>query len=325
MARKSLFQVFLIITVIAGTTALPAFAADKIRIAVSNFNVTFLPAAVAAKRGFFRDEGLDVEVIRVSAPVAVTALVNGDLDYIMVFGSSVRAGLRGLPVKVLACFIDALAFALIAQPEINSVKDLRGKTLGVSTFGSTSDVAARIMLRHYGVDPEKQLKILGLGRDSALLAALKERLIDVAIASPPADAEGKKMGFNILARAYEIFRYPAIGLAATDKKIRERPNEAKRTLKALIRANRYMREDRAGAIQILKDWSRVDEDSATAAYDGSAAVFNASDGTIPEEGLRLVIEQAKKDLKLTREVAITEIWNPSILREAQKELRIKGP
>jgi NitT/TauT family transport system substrate-binding protein len=325
MESKLLLRLLLLIFFSANAIVFPVFAADKVRIAVSNFNVTFLPAAVAANKGFFRDEGLEVEIVRVSAPVAVNALLSGDIDYTMIFGSSVRAALHGLPVKVLACFIDALAFALIAQPEISSAKELRGKVLGVSTFGSTSDVAARIMLRHYGIDPEKQLKILGLGRDSALLAALKERLIDVAIASPPADAEAKRMGFNILGRAHEVFRYPAIGLATTDKKISERPEEAKKTLKALIRANRYMRADRAGAIQVLKDWSKVDQDSAIAAYDGSAAVFNTTDGTIPEEGLRLAIEQAKKELKLTRDVSIAEIWNPSILRSAQKELQSKRP
>jgi NitT/TauT family transport system substrate-binding protein len=321
--RKKTFLALVAAAGLVSAAPAPSFAADKIRIGVSNFNVTFLPAAVAAKKGYFRDEGLETEIIRVSAPVAMAALVNGDLDYTMIFGSSVRAALRGLPVKVLASFIDALAFALIAQPGIKAVPELRGKTLGVSTFGSTSDVAARIMLRHHGVDPEKEMKIIGVGRDSALLIALKEQLIDVAVASPPADAEGKKMGFNILARAHEVFRYPAIGLAATDKKIKERPDEAKRTLKALIRANRFMRENRAGTIDVLSEWARVDRESAAAAYDGSAAVFNATEGTIPEDGLRLVVEHAKKELKITREVPLTEITNPAILREAQKELKVK--
>src|SRR5258705_8468527 len=98
------------------------------------------------------------------------------------------------------------------------------------------------------------MKILAVGRDFARLMALKEKLIDVAVTSPPADAQGKKMGFNILARAYEISWVPFIGLSATDKKIRERPEEAKRTLKALIRGNRYMKDDRAGAIQMLMEW-----------------------------------------------------------------------
>ena len=113
------------------------------------------------------------------------------------------------------------------------------------------------------------------------------------------------MGFNILARAHEVFRYPAIGLAATDKKIKEHPDEATKTVKALIRANRYMRADRIGAIEVLKDWARIA-------------------GDIPEDGLRLLIEHAKKELKITREVPMAEVWNQTILREAQKELRTKG-
>ena len=324
MPIKKVLLTFLVVAGMMNAAPCPSRATEKIRIAVSNFNVTFLPAAVAARKGYFRDEGLEAEVIRISAPIAVVSLINGDLDYNMVFGSSVRAALRGLPVKVLAGFIDALAFALIAQPGIKSVKELKGKTLGVSTFGSTSDVAARIMLRHYGVDPEKEIKIIGVGRDSALLAALKERLIDVAVASPPADVQGKNMGFNILARAHDVFRYPAIGLAATDKKIREHPDEATKTVKALIRANRYMRADRIGAIEVLKEWARIDQESATIAYDGGAPVFNTADGDIPEDGLRLLIEHAKKELKITREVPTAEVWNQTILREAQKELRTKG-
>ena len=302
----------------------PSFAADKIRIAVANFNITLLPAEIAAKKGYFRDEGLEAEIIRISAPVSIGALASGDIDYTMVLASSVRAAVRGLPVKLLASFIDSLAFALIAQPGIKSVAELRGKTLGVATLGDASDLAARMMIRHHGVDPEKEMKILSMVPDSARLAALKEKLIDVAVASPPADAQGKKMGFNILARAHEVFRYPAIGLCATDKKINERPEEVRRTLKAFIRASRYMREDRAGTIQTLMEWAKVDKESATAAYDGSLAIFNTTDGNIPEDGLRLAIEQAKKESKISREIAPSEVSNLTLLREAQKELRAKG-
>ena len=149
-------------------------AAEKVRVAVANFNVTFLPAGVAAKKGYFRDEGLEVEVIRVSPPVSIAALMGGDLDYVMVLGSSVRAAVRGLPVKVLANFIDALTFGLVAQPGIKSVSELKGKTLGVGALGDSSDLAARIMIKHFGVEPDKEMKILGLGPDSARLATLKE-------------------------------------------------------------------------------------------------------------------------------------------------------
>jgi NitT/TauT family transport system substrate-binding protein len=319
--RKLLVTIIVAVGVFSSDLNLAA-AADKIRIAVSNFNISFLQAGVAAKKGFFRDEGLDVEVIRMSPPVSIAALISGDLDYNAIFGSSVRAAVRGLPIKVLASFVNGSTHALIAQPGITSAKELRGKTLGVGTVGDTSDISARMMIRHFGVDPEKEMKILAVGRDFARLTALKEKLIDVAVTSPPADTQGRKMGFNVLARAYEILRVPFIGLSATDRKIRERPEEAKRTLKALLRANRYMREDRAGAIQTLIEWGKVDRENATAAYDSSVEVLNL-DGNIPEEGLRIVIDQAKKDAKITRDIAFTDIADLSILREVQKELGIK--
>jgi NitT/TauT family transport system substrate-binding protein len=313
----------LLVLLLLQTFAPKLLAADKIRIAVANLNVSFLVSRVAQKKGFFKDEGFEAEIIRMSPPVSVASLVSAELDYTTIFGSVVRAAVRGLPVKVLASFVDGSTHALIAQPGIKSVKELRGKTLGVGTVGDTSDVAARMMIKHYGIDPEKEMKIVAIGRDYARLAALKEKLVDVAVVAPPVDAQGKKMGFNFLSRAYDIFRFPFIGLCASEKKIKEQPDEARRTLKALVRANRYMREDPAGTIQILMEWGKVDREIATAAYDGSVAVINP-DGTILEEGLRLVIEQAKTEAKITRQVSPSEVSDVTILRAVQKELGIKG-
>ncbi len=179
------------------------------------------------------------------------------------------------------------------------------------------------MIKHFGLDPEKDMKIVALGADRARFAALKEKLVDVAVISPPADSEGKKLGFNVLARAYELFAFPFIGLGANTNKIRGKPDEVKRTIKALIKANRYIRENRDGAIQVMADWGRTSRESATATYDSTWKVFN-SDGNIPEDGLRLVIDQAKQAVKVTREVSPSEVSDISLLREAQRELGIKG-
>jgi NitT/TauT family transport system substrate-binding protein len=241
----------------------------------------------------------------------------------MIFGSVVRAAIRGLPMKVVASFLDSSTHTLIARPEYKSVKDLRGKTLAVSSFGATSDVAARMMFQRSGIDPEKELKIIALGSDRARFGALKEGIVDVAVISPPADVEGKKMGFNVLARAYELFTLPFVGLGANTKKIKERPDEIKRALKALIRANRYITANRDGTIQILAEWGRTDRESAAASYDGTVKVFNA-DGSIPESGLKLVIDQAKQALKVDQPVAPDQVADLAPLREAQKELGIKG-
>lgn len=298
-------------------------AADKIRVAVANFNVSFMMTGVAAKKGFFREEGLDAEIIAMRPPVSITALASGDIDYTTVFGSVVRAAVRGLPVRVVASFIDGSTHALIARSEFKSVKDLRGKTLGVGSYGASDDISARMMVRHYGVDPDKQMKVVALGSDRARFAALKEGIVDVTVVAPPVDAEGRKAGFNILARAYEIFNFPFVGLGTSVKKITERPDEVKRTIKALVRANRFIRDNREESIQILAQWGRSERSAAAAAYDSSVKVFNL-DGAIPDSGLRLVLDQAKAEANLSRDIAVTEVAELSLLREAQKELGIKG-
>lgn len=295
--------------------------AEKVRISISSVDVSFLTAGVADKRGFFREQGLDAEVIRMAAPISITALANGDTDYTMIFGSVVRGAMRGMPIKVAASFLDGSVHTLIARPEFKSVKDLKGKTLGVSTVGATSDVAARMMIRHFGVDPDKEIKIVALGSDRARFAALREGIVDVAVISPPADAEGKKIGMNVLARAYELFNFPFVGLGAHVKKLKEKPDEVKKVLKALIRANRFIRENREGTIQTLAEWSRTSRESAAASYDGTYKVFNLH-GNVPEDGLRLVIDQAKQALKITREVPPSEVSDMGPLREAQRELGI---
>src|ERR1043166_9072733 len=140
-----------------------AAAADRLRIALSNPNMPNLTAAVAQKKGFFREENLDVEIIRMNPNVAITALSTGDVDYCQLFGAVVVGAISGLPVRIVAGFLDNWPMTLIAQPEYKSLKDLKGKTLGISSFGATPDVAARMMLKQAGIDTDKDIKILALG------------------------------------------------------------------------------------------------------------------------------------------------------------------
>jgi len=296
--------------------------ADQTRIAVTNPNMSFLPSGVALKKGFFKDEGLEVEIIRMNVPTIITALVTGDIGYTLLFGSVVRGALRGMPLRALASLLDGSTHALVAKPEYKSGKELKGKTVGIGNFGGTDEVAGRMMLKSFGLDTEKDLKFIALGPDRARLAALKEGLVDVAVIAPPADALGRQMGFNVLLRAYEVFSFPFIGVGANLKTIKEKPEEVKKVVKALVRANRFIREDKEGAVRVLMEWGKVEREHAVASYDSSWKVFSP-DGNIPQEGLRMVVEQAKAELKLTREIPFNEIIDLAPLRAAQKELGIR--
>jgi len=212
---------------------------------------------------------------------------------------------------------------LIAQPEYKSLKELKGKTLGVSSYGATPDVGARMMLKQIGLDPEKEIKVLALGSDAARITALKQRVVDLIVISPPADSQMEKQGYRILARAYELFNFPYLGLGTQLRKIKEKPDEIRRAIKATIRANRFIRDNRDEAVQTLVDWGKVERDYAYASYDALRNLFNA-DGSVPEDGLRLVIDQARRTAKITRDVTPAEVADLTMLREAQLVLGIKG-
>jgi NitT/TauT family transport system substrate-binding protein len=324
MERTALGKIQLLVVLIAlGGVCATSDGADKVRVSVSSLDAAFLTPAVAVKRGFFKEEGIEPEVIRMNANVSITALATGDIDYTTIFGSVVRGAMRGLPIRVVASFLDSPTQMLVARSEFKSVKELKGKTLGVSSFGATADVSARMMLRASGVDPEKEMKIIALGADQARFTALREGIVDVIVISPPADVEGRKLGFQVLARAYELFKFPFVGLGANLKKLNEKPDEVKRVIKALVKANRFIRGNRDGAIQVLMEWGRTSKENAAQSYDSVIKVFNA-DGSIPDDGLQSVIESAAKDAKITRPVLASEVADLGPLREAQRELGIKG-
>jgi NitT/TauT family transport system substrate-binding protein len=301
----------------------PLEAADKIRIGYPGPAAQFIPLQLAQKKGFLKEEGLDAEFIRMSGNASIAALVNGDIDYYASIAIGIHAAVQGLRLKAVACYVPAPPMMLVTLPELKSVKDLKGKTIAIQGFGTTIDVMARMILRHFGLDPEKDVKFLATGEGPARLASMKQGLTAATVISAPGDFQGIKMGFIILARAYELFSYPNSGLSSSEKKIKENRDQVKHVIKAGIKANLYIRENREGTIQFLMERQKIDKELAAATYDGVAKAFN-EDGSFPDDGLRLVIEEAKKVAKVNRVVSLSEVADLSILRDAQRELGIKG-
>jgi NitT/TauT family transport system substrate-binding protein len=211
---------------------------------------------------------------------------------------------------------------LLARPEIESVKDLTGKKVGLAGFGDATHVLARIILARNGVDPDKEIQFVPFGPDSGRFAGLQQKLADAVVTSPPWDFEGNKIGYNILARAYEYLNYPLSGVGVNVRSIQQNRDQVKRTARALIRASRFIRDHREEAVKILIAWGKAKPEHAYASYDATVKVISA-DGGIPEDGLKFLVEQAKRDMKITREIPMSEIADFSILREIQKEIGLR--
>ena len=296
-------------------------AADKIRIGFSALIASYSSLPLGQKRGFLQEEGLQAEFIRMNATVGLATLISGESDYYTQLGGGVAAAIRGVPVKIVACYVPGPTATLVARPEFKSVQELRGKTIGLNVFGGNLEIIARNIFKHFGLDPDKEIKFLVGGPLEARLAAMKQGLIVATLGGPPTDFLGKKMGFVVLARAHELFSYPTSGVVASVKKIKEKPEEIKRVIKAGIKANRYIRQNREGTIQFLMEWSKIDQEMTTATYESVSKLFN-DDGSVPEKGLLLVIEELKKLAKVDREISPSEVADLSLLKETQKEMGI---
>lgn len=298
-----------------------AQAADKIRVATPDLGGQFLTFPLAQKKGFFKEEGLDTEIIIMRPDITVAALSKGEIDYATAVAIVVRGAIQRFPIKVVACYAPSSTLTVVGRPELKSLNELKGKTIGINTYGGAVEIITRTIVKQAGLSPNQDVKFVAMGSAGNRFAALKQGLIAATVVSPPFDFEGEKLGFHVLARAYELFNFPQAGLGVNVKKIQEKPDEIKRVIKAGIKANRYIRENREGTIQVLMEVSRVNKEIAEATYESIRGAFN-EDGSLPEKGFRVVIEETKNVLKVGREVSSAEVADLSILRRAQKELGI---
>jgi NitT/TauT family transport system substrate-binding protein len=319
---KGFTLIFAMFFLAAALNSEVARATDTVKISISNVEGSFLFGAVAAKKGFFAQENLNAELVRIAGNVMVPALANGDIDYTLMFGSVVRASLSGFPFKVVASFVDSPTGALVGKAHLTVPQSLKGKSIAVSSFGAGAYVTAVLTVQHLGLSPN-DVKFVSSGGDAGRLAALENNLVDAALLNPAAAARAERLGFRVIARSYELFTFPYAGLGLNQKRIAEKPAEVKRVLRALIRASRFMRENREETVQVLANWARIDRQSAVDYYDATWR-SSSQDGTIPEKGLRLVIEDAKRALKIDREVSFADVADFSLAKEVQKELKINA-
>ncbi|HLA34750.1 MAG TPA: ABC transporter substrate-binding protein, partial [Rhodocyclaceae bacterium] len=130
------------------------------------------------RKGFFKDEGIDVDKIQMQPAVAVKALVSGDVNYLLAWGSALRAAVTGVPIKAVLGMVSRPLHVLVARPEIKTPKDLKGKIIGVDSVAGTVDYLSRVAVRHFGLEPERDVKIIVTGESSIRLAALHAGSID---------------------------------------------------------------------------------------------------------------------------------------------------
>lgn len=308
---------------IAGSESSAQSPLQKVLISYSSGGITSIDLFIARERGFFREEGLEPQLVQVRASTAIAAGISGDVDALGSIGSAIRAIQRGAPLRVTAVTLHRPLFWLIARPEYRSIKDLKGKALGVVTIGGSQHTMAKRMLILGGLDPDKELTTVQVGEESVQLQALVSNAIQVAAISPPFAFIGRdQFKMNILDSSTDKFTSIQNGLATNIKTLQEKPEMIKKILRARSKANRFFFENEAETSQMLARLWKVDRAIALESYRSSKPAFTQT-GIPTDEGIKEYLAMDAQILKLPEPVAPSKVFDFSLQREVNREIGIK--
>jgi len=270
------------------------------------------PIWVSYEAGYFREEGLDVELIQVSPRLGALAVMNGDVSFTTSFTSTFRGILQGLPLKLILVALKKGIYFLVVRPEIKDVQDLKGKKLGVATIRGTDQLVAEELLRSKGFNPALLQQIV-IGETPLRAQALVAGIVQVVSLSPPHDLVLQQMGYKVLAGPPEV-GLPASGLFTSDRLLKENPQAVKRTLHALIKANRFITEKRQETIAVMLKSLPQPQEVASRSYDLELKALS-KDGQMTDGEMESLIERLGEKKR-----PLDEVRDFSPVRQALKEL-----
>ena len=308
----------LILGSLAAAGPAPLAAADRVRLALPAKSMGYLPLYVAIHRGFFKDEGIELEIPMMLPQLAHNALLSGDVDYHGVADSALRLAARGAPLKSI--FFGAMRpnYFLIAKPHIKSVGELRGKYIGMARFGDTIELASRIALDREGLDLQRDAVPIMIGFPATRVAALTAGSVDATVVVPPDNVLLKQKGFRELLFLGDAVEFPSNGYATSDRQLAERRDLTKRTLRALYRGLTFARERADDSIQIIEREWKVDNAVARESYASLSKSFSR-DGTASDAGLKFHMQQIQKAEKSISDVPLIKIVDFRLLEELRRE------
>ena len=294
--------------------------AEKIIFAYPSPSTSFLPLVVAQKKGFFEPENLQPELVQIRPAVAIPGLTLGSVDYTTVLGSTIAARMRGVPLVITGVFADKPMDFLLGAKGIASPKDLKGKIIGISALGTATHFLTVRVLKAVGLDPEKDVTLRAVGDEGLRLQALSTGLVQASLLGSQGVIEGEKAGLKVIVAAADVIEsLPFAGVTTTLAKLKENPQQIKRVLRAGLRGLRYVQDNKAGTVDVIQSWYRVEREIAASTYDLARKSFSTN-GEVNDKGILLSMEFARTSGKFEKEISPSEIVDFNLLREVKKEL-----
>jgi NitT/TauT family transport system substrate-binding protein len=299
-----------------------AHSQERVRIGISAASLGFLPTVLAEKKGFYSKHGINSEHVLVPCAIATNALLSDDLDYAVCTGPGIAGAIKGLPIKLVMTTQDKLGYLLLVKPEVQKLTDLRGKTIGISTFGSQLYLTTVTLFRQAGMEPGKDVNLLPGGDNTARLAAMDAGKIDAAFVSSPADIFGAKRGYKVLLWTRDHVPLTQNAVVVTDKRLKQSPEQVKRTIKGTIEALQFIRDHHEESVVIASKWLKLDLATTRAAFDNYLTCYSA-DGGLSDQAIRDLVRYELERANLKKDIPLSQVASRDLLQQAQRELNVR--
>ncbi len=258
----------------------------NLTVSYSNIIGDELPLWATKEGGFFDQNRLNVDLQNIASAQGIPALIAGQTQFAQVGGSeTLSANAGGADLVVVAQLAGVYPFVLEVAPEINSVNDLKGKKVGVSSVGSSSDIATRVALKKMGLDPDKDVSILAVGSSTQRTAAMLAGSIQAGVSQPPDSLAVEAKGFHVLYDlASQHLPSANTSVVVTRAYLNANRDVVQRYVDSLVLGIKKLKADRAFGIQVLKKYFKSDDEKAMAAtYDFYAVLVTATQPFVKPE------------------------------------------
>lgn len=283
-------------------------------------SLTSMPLFFGKDKGFFARENVDVDLVLMSPPTAIAALVAGELDFSTTVGAGISATMRGLPIRRILYIQQFVTFALMAAPDVKSVRDLVGKSVGATALTDATAIAAREIIKGNGLDPSAVNFFYTQSTESSRTALLSKK-ITAAMLPPPFAEETQVKGFNRLAEAKDYAPLSGIGLLASSDTVKKDPAKAVSVIRAVLRTMAYMR-DAKNHNELVDYILKIHKIDSNVAADALATVMEvySKDGTKPRQAVQKEIDIYREALKVTKPLTPEELEDMSYQKRAYEVL-----
>ena len=303
------------------SNAAESTALRKARMAFTSLSSVMCPPWIAREAGIFTKHGLEVEVIATPTGVeGMNALIAGEVQFLQISGgTTASAALGGADVMVVGTTLESLVQSLMARPEIDKAEQLKGKTLGITRFGTSIDVGARIALRHFGLVPEKDVAIVQVGGMESMVTALQSNRIQAGILSYPAITQALKLGHRTLLEVASLgIPYAFTGMTTRGRLIRDDADLVRRYMMAQVEAIARAKRDKNFALKVMGKYLRTANPAALAeSYDIDVQKYMLRVPLTTVEAMKSVLDDLATRNPKARDADPKRFFDDSFVRQLQ--------